>query len=71
MDWMKVWNWIKNLTPYGKALTLAAAAAALAAMLFGTTGCSISHKATQSMFNKTTGDSIVMKYELEERAKKN
>lgn len=71
MEWMKVWDWIRSLSPYGKALVLIAAAAALAAMLFGVTGCSISHRTTQSMYNKTTGDSIIMKYEMEEKARKN
>lgn len=71
MEWMKVWDWIKSLSPFGKALVLVAAAAAIAAMLFGTMGCSISHKAVQSMYNKATGDSIVMKYELQEKAAKN
>ena len=40
-----------------------AAAAAIAAMLFGTTGCSVNHKVVQSAYNSTTGDSIIIKYE--------
>lgn len=63
MEWTKVWNWIKNLSPYGKALVLVAAAAAIAAMLFGATGCSVSHKVVQSAYNTATGDSIIIKYE--------
>lgn len=63
MEWTKIWNWIKSLTPYGKALVLVAAAAAIAAMLFGAAGCSISHKVVQSAYNTATGDSIIIKYE--------
>lgn len=51
-----------SLSPYGKALVLVAAAAAIAAMLFGT-GCSVSHKVVQSAYNTATGDSIIIKYE--------
>jgi hypothetical protein len=32
-------------------------------MLFGTTGCSISHKVVQSAYNTATKDSIIIKYE--------
>lgn len=60
---MKAWNWIKNSTPSGKVLTLTAATAAIATMLFGATGCSINHKVVQSAYNTATGDSIVIKYE--------
>ena len=63
MDWTVIWKWIKNLSTYGKALVLVAAAAAIAAMLFGTTGCSINHKVVQSAYNTATGDSIIIKYE--------
>lgn len=60
---MKAWNWIKSSTPSGKVLISTAAAAAIATMLFGATGCSISHKVVQSAYNTATGDSIVIKYE--------
>lgn len=63
MEWMKVWNWIKNLSPFGRVLILVAATAAIAAILFGATGCSISHKVAQSAYNTATGDSIIIKYE--------
>ena len=63
MEWGKIWEWMKNLSPYGKALVLVAIAAAIAAMLFGTTGCSVSHKVVQSAYNTATGDSIIIKYE--------
>lgn len=63
MEWTKVWNWIKSLSPYGKALVLVAAAAAIAAMLFGAAGCSVNHKVVQSAYNTATGDSIIIKYE--------
>lgn len=63
MDWMKVWNWIKNLTPFGRVLALIAATAAIAAMLFGVTGCNVSHRVVQSAYNTATGDSIIIKYE--------
>lgn len=63
MEWKKIWDWIKSLSPYGKALVLVATAAAIAAILFGTTGCSVSHKVVQSAYNTATGDSIVIKYE--------
>ena len=62
MEWSKIWEWMKSLSPYGKSLVIIAIAAALAAMLFGT-GCSVSHKVVQSAFNTATGDSIVIKYE--------
>ena len=42
---------------------MVAAAAAIAAMLFGTTGCSVNHKVVQSAYNTATGDSIIIKYE--------
>ena len=63
MEWTKILNWIKSLSPYGKALILVAAAAAIAAMLFGTAGCSVNHKVVQSAYNTATGDSIIIKYE--------
>jgi hypothetical protein len=63
MDWKTIWTWIRGLSPYGKALILVATAAAIAAMLFGTTGCSISHKVVQSAYNTATKDSIIIKYE--------
>lgn len=51
------------MSPYGKALVWIAAAAAIAAILFGATGCSVSHKVVQSAYNTATGDSIIIKYE--------
>lgn len=60
---MKAWNWIKSSTPSGKVLTLTAATATIATILFGATGCSISHKVAQSAYNSATGDSIIIKYE--------
>lgn len=63
MDWTVIWKWIEKLSPYGKALVLIAAAAAIAAMLFGTTGCSVDYKVVQSAYNTATGDSIVIRYE--------
>jgi hypothetical protein len=51
-----------RIFPFSMAALVAAAAAA-AAMLFGTTGCSVSHKVVQSAYNTATGDSIIIKYE--------
>lgn len=64
----KLIQWVKTLPLWGKCVALLILL--LAATLTVFTSCAANHQVVQSCYNKTTGDSIVIRYEQVGKFKK-